>query len=183
MLALVRRILVARRPGRGGGFTLIEWIAVVVIISVMAVVAATALSSIGSTRAGIAAKQLQRDATCARQRAIETGTVTWVIFDTTAETWTILGEESSNPGRSNATVLSDLETGQDYTQSLGISSFAGVQIAGAVFDGDVEVGFDWLGQPRNGAETALAAQGSVMLTGGHVVNVEAGTGHIAHVAP
>ena len=47
----------------------------------------------------------------------------------------------------------------------------------------MEVGFDWLGSPLNGAETSLAATGTVTLTGTHVVNVEVETGLATYVAP
>ena len=165
------------------GFTLIELVAVIVIIAVLAAVAAPALDSLSDTSATMAARTLLHDLTFARQRAVATGTVTWVVFDTGAETWSVLAEDPDNPGRAAAAVLTDPATGGNFTCTLGTGTFAGVAITAAAFDGDVEVGFDWLGRPLNAAEADLAAQGSVTLTGNHVVNVAIGTGTITYVAP
>lgn len=176
-------ILGTRRPWRGGGFTLMELVAVLVIVAVLAAVAVPSLDAIDETRAAMAAKQLLRDLTFARQRAVATGTVTWVVFDTDAHTWSVLGEDPSAPGRAGATVLADPATGRDHVQRLDAGSFIGVGISSAVFDDDVEVGFDWLGRPLNVAETPLAADGEVTLTAGHIVRVTAVTGHTAYVSP
>lgn len=183
MTALATRLTRTRRPRRGGGFTLIELVAVMVVLAVLAATAGPALSSIDGTRSAMAGKQLLRDLTFARQRAVATGTRTWVVFDTAAETWTILGEDPLSPGRGSATVLGDTATGGTFVQALGTGAFKNVGITSAAFDGDVEVGFDWFGRPYNAAETALAADGSVTLTGGHVVTVIAGTGLATFAAP
>jgi len=130
-------ILGTRRPDRGGGFTLIELVAVLVIVAVLAAVAVPSLDAIGETRAAMAARQLLRDLTFARQRAVATGTRTWVVFDIDAETWSVLGEDPAAPGRAGATVLTDPATGRDHVQRLDAGSFVGVGISSAAFDDDV----------------------------------------------
>jgi prepilin-type N-terminal cleavage/methylation domain-containing protein len=176
-------VIVARRPGKGGGFTLIELVAVMVIVAVLAAVAVPSLDRLGQTRAAMAARQLLRDVTFARQRAVATGTVTWVIFDPDSETWSVLAEDPAAPGRAGAGPLTDPATGRDHVQHLGVGSFVGVELISAAFDDDVEVGFDWLGRPLNAAEAPLAADGTVTLSGGQEVRVTATTGHVRHVAP
>lgn len=172
-----------RRSVTGGGFTLVELIAVLLIVGVLAATAIPSLQKIASTRASMAAAKLLNDLTHARQLAIATGTRTWVVFDASAETWTVLSEDPTNPGRVNATVINDPATGGTFVQTLGTGEFAGAQIISAAFDGNPEVGFDWLGRPLNSAEGSLAAQGTVTLTDNHLVHVAVSTGHVTHVAP
>ena len=167
----------------GGGFTLVELIAVMLIVGVLAASAVPSLQKMASTQASMAAAKLLNDMTHARQLAVATGTRTWVVFDTSAETWTILSEDPSNPGRSNAVVINDAATGGTFVHTLGNGSFAGAQIISAAFDGNPEVGFDWLGRPLNSAEGNLAAQGTVTLTDNHLIQVAVSTGHVQHVAP
>ena len=62
----------------------------------------------------------------------------------------------------------------------------GVARATASFDGYASVGVDGLGQPwtcDGATEIALVPDGTVTISGGHTVTVEAGTGHIAHTGP
>ncbi|MCI0365427.1 MAG: prepilin-type N-terminal cleavage/methylation domain-containing protein [Phycisphaerales bacterium] len=173
-----------RHPGRlDGGFTLIELIAVLVIVAIMAGVAAPTLSTMGVARSGMAGKQVLRDLTFARQRAVATGVTSWVVFNTGSESWSILAENPASPGRAGATVLTDMATGRPYSTTLGTGEYVGVGLVSCTFDGNTEVGFDWLGKPFNSAETALAWQGSVVLSGQNVVTVEAITGHVMYAPP
>ena len=129
------------------GFTLIELVAVMVIVSVLAATAAPALLRISNTRSVTAVKHLLHDLTLARQRAVATGTRTWVVFDLAGESWSLLSENPASPGRAGATVMTDVAAGRPFTQTLDSGSYVDVEILAANFDGDVEVGFDWLGQP------------------------------------
>ncbi len=161
-----------------------ELVVVMTVTVIMSGVAVVALSSTTGNRATIAAKRLLRDMTFARQRAIATGTGTWVVFDTGApQTWSILSEDPSDPGRAAATPLTDPATGADMVETLGTGTFIGVQLVSATFDTGSEVGFDWLGQPLNSDDDPLAVAGTVELSDGHQVTVEVTTGHIAYVAP
>ncbi len=173
----------ARRPGKGGGFSLFELIAVIVIAGILAATAVPVLSSATGSSAPMAAKQLVRDLTFARQRAVATGTRSWVVFDTAADTWSVLAEDPNSPGRINAAVLTDPATSGPFVQSLGVNQFVGVRLMTASFDAGPEIGFDWLGRPLNETETALSAQGSVTLSGSHVITVEVGSGFVAYTPP
>ena len=173
----------ARRPIRGGGFTLVEMVAVLVLVAIIAVVAVPSVNSFGDTRAAMAARQLQRDLTFARQRAIATGTKTWVSFNLPENAWTLLTEDPENPGRKTAAVLTDFATGRPIEQTLGEGSYIGVELAAVAIDGGSEIGFNWQGQPINAAETPLNSSGAVTLTGNHVVTIEPGTGLAIYVAP
>ncbi len=174
--------MVTRRPRKGGGFTLLELVAVMVIVGILAGAAVVTLSTTTGNRSKMAADQLLRDLTFARQRAVATGTPSWVQFDTAADTWTVLAEDPVSVGTSwtDATTLTDPATGQPFVQSLGVAPFIGVDLLTVGFDGNDKVKFDWLGQPLTygTTETALGADGTVTLSGGHTVTVEAETGHI-----
>jgi prepilin-type N-terminal cleavage/methylation domain-containing protein len=171
--------------GSGGGFTLIELIVVLVLVGILAATAVPSLATLTSSRAAAGARQVQRDVSFARESAILTGTRTWVIFSASTDTYSILVEDPSNPGRLNASVMTDPATGKDYQVTLGAagSEFSGVEITSAAFDGQQEIGFDWLGRPLNNAEADLAAQGTVTLSGGHLITVRVGTGMVTYVAP
>jgi prepilin-type N-terminal cleavage/methylation domain-containing protein len=166
-----------------GGFTLIELIAVIVVLAILAGAAVPTLSIMSSSRSAMAGKQLLRDMTFARQRAVATGTQCWVVLNVNAETWSILSENPLSPGRAGATVITDFATGRPYTITLDVNEFEGVGIASCDFDGGTEVGFDWMGKPLDSGSGALGADGTVNLTGGDQVLVRAHTGYIKYVAP
>lgn len=168
-------------PSQARGFTLIELISVIVIVVILTGVAVPTLSSLAVTRSGMAGKQVLRDMTFARQRAVATGVVSWVVFNTGAKTWSILAENPASPGRAGATVINDLATGRPYTTTLGIAEYVGVNFTSCTFGAGQEVGFDWLGRPRISDSTNLAAQGSVVFSAANRVTVEPITGHIAYV--
>ncbi len=166
---------------------MMELVVVMTVTVIMSGVAVVALSSTTGNRASIAAKRLLRDMTFARQRAIATGTGTWVVFSVVAgpDTWSLLTENPppAAPGRAGATPLTDPATGADMVETVGTGTFIGVELVSAIFDAGSEVGFDWLGQPLNAADTTLAVAGTVTLSDGHQVTVTISTGHIAYVAP
>jgi hypothetical protein len=59
----------------------------------------------------------------------------------------------------------------------------GVELLSAVFDSELEIGFDWLGRPITRTGAALIGTGTVVLTSGHKVTVAPGTGHAQQVTP
>lgn len=174
-----------RLPG-GGGFTLMELVAVMIVVSIIAGTAVVTLSSATGNRPAMAAKQLQRDLTYARQRAVATGTRSWVEFNTTAHSWTVRAEPPDiAPDRLSASVLNDPATNSPFVQQLDADEFVGVQLTNVDFDTEDWIGFDWLGRPlKKTAETRpLTANGTVTLTGSHVVTVNKDTGHITYSGP
>lgn len=172
-----------RRLRGGGGFTLIELLVVMVIVALLAAVAVPAIDRASASRAAMAAKLLLHDLTFARQRAVATGTPAWVVFDTDAQTWSVLAEDPESPGRAGASIIADPATGRSFVQALNANEFVGVRISSASFDGNPEIGFDWLGRPLNSSETELAAEGTITLTDNHLLTVAVGTGHVAYLAP
>lgn len=172
-----------RRLWRGGGFTLVELAAVMVVVGIIAGTAVVSLSSVGSKRSAMAARQLQRDITFARQRAVATGTRSWIEFDTVGQTWTIRVEDIASPGCATSLELADPATGGPFVQPMNTGSFVGVTMTTVTFDGLDCIGFDWLGRPLHETTetTPLAADGLVVFSGGESVTVDKNTGHTVFV--
>jgi prepilin-type N-terminal cleavage/methylation domain-containing protein len=156
------------------GFTLVELIVVTVITSIVAAVAIPALSSITLARKRVAARMIQRDLAFARERALATGTVHWVVFTPAGDTYSVLSENPASPGRAGAAAITDPATGRAMLVRLNTGDFAGVDLTGASFGSGAELGFDWLGRPLGTGGTALASPGAVTLSGGYTVTVDTG---------
>ena len=172
----------SRRSQRAGGFTLIELIAVLVIVGVMSAAVVPAMNSYGTSRQAAASAQVLNDLHFARQRAVARGLRTWVVFDADAETYSLYSEVSGSPGRDNRVAITDEVTGGAYTVDLGTGSFNGSGITSVVIDDDVEVGFDYLGRSLAVDEDLLSSDGSITLEGGYSITIAARTGH-CYIAP
>ena len=165
------------RPGEGRGFTLPELIVVLTVTATIAAVVVPSLSSIGSTRRAAAARMIVRDLTYARERALETGTRTWVVFSPGTNSYSVLAENPASPGRAGAITMQDpANPGRTYVQYLNVGEYPGVLLVSASINGGAEVGFDWLGRPLNNTEVPLSANGTITLTGPVTVTIQRGTG-------
>jgi Tfp pilus assembly protein FimT len=154
-----------------------------VVVGIIAGTAVVSLSGTTGKRSAMAARQLQRDMTYARQRAVATGTRSWLDLNTGAQTWTVRVEDTASPGRATSLLLTDPSTGGDFVQALNTGTFLGVTMTVVDFDSEDWIGFDWLGRPldETGEATPFAAHGSVTFSGGETVTVDKDTGHIAFV--
>lgn len=162
-------------------FTLVELIAVIILVGVLAVSAAVSFNSIPASRRTVAERQIQRDLVFARERTMATGIRHWVVFSVPTQSYSVLAENPLNPGRANATTITDPATQSPFVQRLNLNEYTGVTLASATFDSAAEVGFNWLGEPLNTTANALAATGVVQITGGGQVQVQIGTGMVVHV--
>lgn len=154
-----------------------------VMVAILAVVATPRLSNLGTTRAAVAARTIARDLTYARERAIATGTRTWVVFSTATNSYSVLSENPASPGRVGASTLTDPNgNGKPYVQYLNTGEFVGVTLTGVTLDAGTEVGFDWVGKPYNNTSTALSSAGTISLPNGYSVTIQPSTG-IAKVLP
>ena len=160
-----------------------ELTAVMVVVGIIAGTAVVSMSSTTGKRSAMAARQLQRDMTYARQRAVATGTRSWLDFETTAAAWTVRVENPASPDRVTSPVLTDPATGGDFVQPINTGTFAGVTMTVIDFDGEDWIGFDWLGRPleKMGEATPLVAHGSVTFSGGETITIDKDTGHIVFV--
>lgn len=168
-----------RRPGfRAGGFTLVELIAVMVVVGVLSVVAAASMSNLGSTRRTAAANQILRDLHFARQRAANRGVRTWIVFDAAAESYALFIEDPDAPGRANRVAMTDEAAGRPLIVTLGVDEFRDAAIDAVNIAGSAEIGFDAWGGALAMDENPLPADGLVTLAGGHVIRIVARTGHV-----
>jgi Tfp pilus assembly protein FimT len=154
----------------------VELLAVVLMLGVLAAVAVPSLNGMSTQRRAAAARQLVRDLTFARTRAMATGTNSWVVFNTASGTWSVLAENPASPGRVGATTITDPATQQTMVERVGADEFAGVSITSVSFNGQSEVGFDRLGRPLMSNGTAHTTTGTVVFSGGWTVSVLPSTG-------
>lgn len=168
-----------RSPRAAGGFTLIELVAVIVLVGIMSVVAIPSFNAHDANRQAAAAAQVLQELHYARQVAVGTGLRTWVVFDGAAETVSLLQENRTTPGLTNAAAMTDPMDGDAHVLTLNASPYSGATIDAVNIAGDTRVGFDFLGRPLDpGTENVLATNGSVSLSGGHTIVIVARTGHV-----
>jgi len=173
----------SRRPNHADGFTLIELVAVLVIVGILSLTAAPALTSLPATRQAAATSQVLRDLQFARQTAVALGVRTWVLFDVSGNTCSLMIEDASNPGRAGRMPIVDKVTGKDYVTDVAQGVFAGGGIANVSINGEVEVGFDFLGRSIASDESVLQMNGTVDMVGGRRISIMARTGHCFEVTP
>ncbi len=120
------------------GFTLIEMVIVVLIVSVLAVVAAPKFAdTLQRTRAESAAKRIKADLGLARQNAISRSSTQTVQFTKGTGYYTLPG-------------MADLDhSSQTYSVDLAAAPYNAVLVSAALGD-DSDVQFDQYGQPDSG---------------------------------
>jgi len=163
------------RLQRRTGFTLVELLIVVTILSIAAAIVVPMASSAGSMQIRAAVNMVAADLEYAKSMAISRGQNYSVVFDKVNETYQI---EDSN----GDVIEHPVNVGTTYVVSFGPGSrFDHVEIEDVDFDLTSEVVFDYLGSPHNGTGNPLNA-GAVTLQAGDVtraVNVEPVTGFIS----
>ena len=168
-----------RRCGaRVGGFTLLELIAVLVILAAIAALVVPALTSISATRQREAASRLVRDLQLARQRSVAAGLRTWVVIDADADRYSLFIEDTASPGRAGRVPMIDDATGRDFVVSLDRGEWRGAAIEAIDFGGGNEFAFDRRGRPLIGDDTPLTDDATISLSGGHIVRITARTGQV-----
>lgn len=164
---------------RRGGFTLIEMIAVITVIGIIAAVTAPTLSGLDSSRLHSAVSQVRRDLLLARHVAVATGMRTWVVFDVDANAYEVLQEPSGNPGRGAREPLTDASTGRAWRNSLSEGGFGSARLSSVSIAGAEEVGFDFRGRSLAADEGLLQEDGEIAFEDtDRTVTIRARTGHV-----
>ncbi len=148
------------------GFTLIEVIAVVVILAIAAMLAIPMFSSAASIQIRVAADMIAADLEYAKSMAISRQRTYTVIFDESAESYKIEDEDGI--------IITHPVTLDDYAVSFRTDSRVDkVNVVDADFGSYEQVSFTYLGSPDNGGSVTLSADTKTM-----TVTVEAVTGYI-----
>jgi len=151
---------------RSSGFTLIELIAVIVIIIIAAMLAIPMFSSAAGMQVRAAADMIAADLEYAKSMAISRQKTYTVTFDEAAESYDI---------RDASGIISHPVTHRDYLVNFGADSRVDrVNIVDADFGSSEQVSFTYLGSPDNGGTVTLSADTETM-----TVTVEAVTGYVS----
>jgi len=159
--------------GEARGFTLVELVMTLVVVSILGVMAVTSLDGLTSSRQNVAATRIKAVLIFAQEWAMGSGNDTWVDFDEGSNLVSVYVEDASNPGRGNRLAMADPLTRSAMTIQLGTD---GVGLEAVEFGGDEEVRFDQFGAPYDEDGDALSADGTVGLTGGGTIRVTKNTG-------
>lgn len=151
---------------RNSGFTLIEILAVVVIIGIASAVILPEMSSRNDQRVASAARTLMADLLYAQSRSIAYQTRHYVQFNTATNSWQVMVDSGTgSPG----SVITHPVNGVAYVETVGTGSLTNVAISSASFDGNTTISFDQMGVPYSwnaaGGNVAMIS-GSVVFTAG-----------------
>lgn len=155
-------------PGQRSGFTIIEIIIVMVIISIVALTAVPMMSSASSVQIRSAASIIAADLEYAKSMAISRGQNYSVVFDQSADSYQLEDQD-------NNVIQHPVKKGFDYIMDFqNEPRLSSVGIASANFSATQVVEFDSLGSPDNGGSVTLQA-GATTIT----ITVEPITGYIS----
>ena len=140
------------------GFTIIELAMVIVLIAILAALAIPRFDSFYSIKLEGAARKLVADIRYTQRLAIALHDDYGVEFNTSAETYRVYRVSD------NATATEPLSRSAYQTSFAANSEFQGIDISSASFGGTQHVRFNSLGTPRDGNNSVLSSNGTVVLS-------------------
>jgi prepilin-type N-terminal cleavage/methylation domain-containing protein len=153
------------------GFTIIELLIVIVILSIAALTAIPLMSSASSVQIRSAANLIAADLEYAKSMAISRGQNHSIVFDGSADSYQIEDQD-------NNVIQHPVKKGFDYVMNFSNDSrLSKVNIVNADFDGNSTVTFDCLGSPIN-----LNSEGVINLSADSMtatITIEPVTGFIS----
>jgi prepilin-type N-terminal cleavage/methylation domain-containing protein len=159
---------------KNSGFTMVEIIVVIVIISIAAMLAVPMFSSAADMQTRSVANMITADIEYAKSLAVSTQLDYCVVFDVAGDSYRIQkgGSVIDHPYKSGGYIVA----------LKSDSRISAVSITAADFDSQTAVSFDYLGSPYSGTNTvAPLNSGQVSLQAGDfsmTVTVEPVTGYI-----
>jgi Tfp pilus assembly protein FimT len=161
------------------GYTLIELIIIMVVVSIMAAVCFVAIGSYQTQYLRAAAERIANDLRYAKNQALSSTNWTGVIFQLNP-TNTYSGYTTD--GATDTLMKSPQDPGRDFTVYVAVD-FPGVLVSGVNFDGGNKIEFNPLGVPyTDKTGSALVQSGSVTLSKGAntiTVDVAPQTGRVS----
>ena len=155
-------------PGPGSGFTVVEIVIVLMIISIAALAAVPMMSSASSVQIRSASSMIAADLEYAKSMAISRGQHYSVVFDQNADSYWI-------EDQGGTVIEHPVKKGFDYLVDFQSDTrLSRVDITGANFGGNPDVEFDSLGSPDSGGAVLLQAGGTTV-----TITVEPITGYIS----
>lgn len=160
------------------GFTLIELIMVIVIISTVSIVAIPRFNSFPQNRAYAAVHKVLADVRFAQLYAIQTQSRTRVVFDGANESYQL--DRETSPG--TWVTMNDPVSGSNYQVNLDSGIYQDVLISQVNLNsGNNRVVFDSYGSPFRGTGVALTAPAFIELNSQYQLQIESETGKSALV--
>ena len=154
--------------GRIRGFTLVELLIVIAIISIAALTAIPMMSSAASMQIRSAANMIAADLEYTKSMAISRGQNFSVVFDKAGDSYRIENQDGD-------VIAHPVKKGFDYVIDFRKDGrLDKVDIAAVDFDSTGKVAFDCLGSPDNGGNITLQAGGMTVK-----ITVEPVTGFIS----
>ncbi|MCG3179279.1 MAG: hypothetical protein BIFFINMI_01613 [Phycisphaerae bacterium] len=152
--------MIGRAGHRGGAFTLVELLVVLVILGIAASIVVAVFGSTGDLKTAAAARKLTSDLQYAQNFAITHQTKVRVAFDASGNSYTLL----SVPDAGSATVMTHPITHKPYVVTLSSDEgLKNVSLGSVDFSGSTAIDFDALGAPDQGGQITVVS-GSTLKT-------------------
>ncbi len=152
---------------RGGGFTLVEILMVVVILGIIAAVIVPQIGSRDDLKVASAARMIMADLAYAQSRAISSQRKQYVEFDD--QQYAL--QSRANDADDLSAISHPVNPG-NYTVNLNTGPLAGVVITETAFGSTTVLAFDELGSPL---QYNPATNTSAALTSPGIIHIQSGT--------
>jgi prepilin-type N-terminal cleavage/methylation domain-containing protein len=179
---MARRFRPSRWSFARAGFTLVELIAVLVVLSVLSAVVVARINTMTSARAPMAGQVVLRDLAFARERAMNTGVTHWVTVNTINQSLVVQAEQPPTFGYAGRITVTDPASGRPYQRFLNRDEFSGVRFSSAVYD-SFTIGFTRFGRPINPLGAVITTDSTISIVGGPTITISGSSGGLSRSTP